>query len=145
MPVHAWHRLCESVSSRSAICPRPGSLIREESCGKVCVSLLGAPCSHYSCLLARGAFGNNTGGGAWWALSHIGPGCVPSHSDIVKTGKGEELKLKKRNKRSDRLLWRGGRAFISGSDRSHGRNNALNLCAFCLMSRLWILRFYASI
>lgn len=42
---HAWHPLCESASSCSAICPRPGSLIREESCGKVCVSLLDAPLS----------------------------------------------------------------------------------------------------
>ncbi len=35
----------ESASSCSAICPRPGSLIREESCGKVCVSLPHVPLS----------------------------------------------------------------------------------------------------
>lgn len=42
---HVWPQLCESASSRSAICPRPGSLIREESCGKVCVSLPDVPLS----------------------------------------------------------------------------------------------------
>lgn len=42
---HVWPRLCESASSCSAICPGPGSLIREESCGKVCVSLPDVPLS----------------------------------------------------------------------------------------------------
>lgn len=45
MPVMSWPRLCESASSCSAICPGPGSLIREESCGKVCVSLPVVPLS----------------------------------------------------------------------------------------------------
>lgn len=138
MPVHAWHRLCESVSSRSAICPRPGSLIREESCGKVCVSLLGAPCSHYSCLLARGAFGNNTGG-MWWALSHIGPSRAPSHADIVKMGKGEELESDHKNKKKNPKMRHAslGRrpSFHFRCDRPHRRHNALNLCVFFLMSR----------
>lgn len=45
MPVMSGPRLCESASSCSAICPRPGSLIREESCGKVCVFLPDVPLS----------------------------------------------------------------------------------------------------
>lgn len=63
MPVHAWHRLCESVSSRSAICPRPGSLIREESCGKVCVSLHGGPLLSLQLFVSEGGGGGGVGVG----------------------------------------------------------------------------------
>lgn len=100
MPDHVWHGLCESVSSRSAICPRPGSLIREESCGKVCVPPLGGPCSHYSCLLA----GGGGGGGATtleggWALSHTRLGLALLHADIVKMVEGEEVETSHRYKK----------------------------------------------
>lgn len=45
MPVMPGTSFVSQTHPRSAICPRPGSLIREESCGKVCVSLLAAPLS----------------------------------------------------------------------------------------------------
>lgn len=59
---HVWLQLCESASSRSAICPRPGSLIREGSCGKVCVlcSLPDVPLSLQ--LFVRVGPSNNTRG-----------------------------------------------------------------------------------
>lgn len=75
---HAWHQLCESASSCSAICSRPGSLIREESGGKVSVFLCLKPHSHYSCLSERrhrrqyqGA-GRHAAAAIWSMLRHCG-------------------------------------------------------------------------
>lgn len=82
---HAWHPLCESASSCSAICPRPGSLIREESCGKVCVSLLDAPLSLQLFVRVgprqqhRGARDHYAAAGVWGAHWHC------------ENRKGEEL------------------------------------------------------
>lgn len=75
---HAWPQLRESASSCSAICPRPGSLIREEPCGKVCVSLPDVPLSLQ--LFVRegprqqhqGAGDHYTAAGVWSLHRHCG-------------------------------------------------------------------------
>lgn len=77
---HVWPRLCESASSCSAICPRPGSLIREESCGKVCVSLPDVPLSLQLFVRVgpqqqhRGARDHCIAAGVWSVHGHCGGG-----------------------------------------------------------------------
>lgn len=75
---HVWPQLCESASSCSAICPRPGSLIREESCGKVCVSLPDVPLSLQLFVRVgpqqqhRGAGDHYMAAGVWSVRRHCG-------------------------------------------------------------------------
>lgn len=96
---HAWHQLCESASSCSAICPRPGSLIREESCGKVYVSLLNAPHSLQLFVRVgpqqqhRGARDDYAVAEVWGAHSHC------------ENRKGEKLERVYKNTRQVHILW----------------------------------------
>lgn len=81
---HVWPQLCESASSCSAICPRPGSLIREESCGKVCVSLPDVPLSLQLFVRVgprqqhRGAGDHYIAAGVWSVHRHCGDRKVES-------------------------------------------------------------------
>lgn len=81
---HAGPQLCESASSCSAICPKPGSLIREESCGKVCVSLPDVPLSLQ--LFVRVGPSNNTRG-AGTSTQQLGCGvCIDTGRNMRKHG-----------------------------------------------------------
>lgn len=96
---HAWHQLCESASSCSAICPRPGSLIRKESCGKVCFSLLNAP--HSLQLFVRvGAQRKHRG-----ARDHYAEAKVWGAHWHCENRKGEKLKTVHKNIRQAHILW----------------------------------------
>lgn len=87
MPVMPGTSFVSQTHPRSAICPRPGSLIREESCGKVCVSLLGAPLS-LQLFVRVGPRQQHRGAGdhctSAWVCAWVGVGVEGSHTDIVK-------------------------------------------------------------
>lgn len=89
---HVWPRLCESAPSCSAICPRPGSLIREESCGKVCVSLPNALLSLQLFVRVRPQQQHqgaryHVAAGVWSVLWHCGGEKLEAHQDILGTEK----------------------------------------------------------
>lgn len=89
---HVWPRLCESASSCSAICPRPGSLIREESCGKVCVSLPDALLSLQLFVRVRPQQQHqgaryHIAAGAWSVLRHCGGEKLEAYQEILGTEK----------------------------------------------------------